>query len=64
MKNYLSTIQKAKDFIRENIEDVTPNCVSSHCAYSTRQLNRIFEMVTGATMGEFFKVDTFIKSIV
>jgi AraC-like DNA-binding protein len=51
----MPTIQKAKDFIRKHNGDVTPDCVSSHCAYSTRQLNRIFELTTGATMGEFLR---------
>ena len=63
MHEYLSTIQKAKDFIRENIEDATPDYVSSHCAYSTRQLNRIFEMITGATMGEFLRWTRLSKAL-
>jgi len=63
MQDYLSTIQKAKDYIHENIEDATPDYVSSHCAYSTRQLNRIFEMVTGATMGEFLRWTRLSKAL-
>ena len=63
MKDYILTIQKAKDFIRENIENATPDCISTHCAYSTRQLNRIFEMVTGATMGEFLRWTRLSKAL-
>ena len=63
MKDYILTIQKAKDFIRENIESATPDNISSHCGYSTRQLNRIFEMVTGATMGEFLRWTRLSKAL-
>jgi AraC-like DNA-binding protein len=63
MRNYIPTIQKAKDFIREHNGDVTPDNVASFCAYSTRQLNRIFEIVTGATMGEFLRWTRLSKAL-
>jgi len=55
MKNPTTTVEQAKMFIKERIDDVTPESVSTYCNYSSRQLSRIFEMVTGATLGEYLR---------
>ena len=55
MKNHTTTIEKAKLFIKERVEEATPESVSTYCSYSSRQLSRIFEMVTGATLGEYLR---------
>jgi len=55
MKNHAATVEKAKLFIKEKIEEVTPESVSTCCNYSSKQLSRIFEMTTGATLGEYLR---------
>lgn len=55
MQKYLSTVEKAKSFINENIEVATPDNVAAYCGYSSRHLSRIIEMVTGATLGELLR---------
>jgi AraC-like DNA-binding protein len=63
MQSYMATIQKAKDYIHAHTEGATPDGIAAHCAYSTRQLNRIFELVTGATMGEFLRWTRLSKAL-
>jgi len=55
MQKHNTTVEKAKLFIKERIDQVTPESVSAYCNYSSRQLSRIFEMVTGATLGEYLR---------
>jgi len=55
MQKHNSTVEKAKIFIKERIDEVTPESVSAYSNYSSRQLSRIFEMVTGATLGEYLR---------
>jgi len=62
MQEQIATVTKAKKFINEKIQ-VTPEEVSLHCNYSPRQLSRIFEMITGATLGEFLRWTRLSKSL-
>ena len=55
MTDYYAVTEQAKKFIGQNIGDVTPESVSQRCNYSKKQLSRIFEMVTGATLGEYLR---------
>jgi AraC-like DNA-binding protein len=61
--HYSPTVTKAKAFINGNIETATPENVSEHCGYSLRQLTRIFEMMTGATLGEFLRWTRLSKAL-
>jgi len=63
MQDYTNAVEKAKQFISENIERVTPESVSSYCNYSSKQLSRIFEMTTGATLGEFLRWTRLSKAL-
>jgi len=63
MNNYATTVEKAKLFIMEKIDEVTPEAVSNYCNYSSRQLSRIFEMVMGATLGEYLRWSRLSKAM-
>ena len=63
MKTHNTTVEKAKQFIKEKIHEVTPDSVSAYCNYSSRQLSRIFEMVTGATLGEYLRWSRLSRSM-
>ena len=63
MQDKIETVAKAKTFIGKNTEQATLENVSAHCNYSQRQLSRIFEMVTGATLGEFLRWTRLSKSL-
>ena len=64
MKNYINTVEKAKIYLAENIEEATPETTSAYCNYSSKQLSRIFEMVTGATLGEFLRWTRLSKALI
>ena len=63
MQSYINTVEKAKNYITANVSEVTPEIVSSYCNYSSKQLSRIFEMVTGATLGEYLRWTRLSKAL-
>jgi len=63
VQDKIETVEKAKAFINENIQEVMPDSVAFYCNYSARQLSRIFELVTGATLGEFLRWTRLSKAL-
>jgi len=63
MQDYISTVEKAKMFINKNIEEAMPESISTYCGYSSRHLSRIFEMVTGASLGELLRWTRLSKAL-
>lgn len=56
MNYYMEVSEFAKKYIERNIEkDITPDDAAKTSNYSLRQLNRIFSLTTGLTLGEYIR---------
>ena len=56
MNYYIEVTEAAKKYIERNIEqDVTPDDTAKAANYSLKQLNRIFSLTTGLTLGEYIR---------
>ena len=56
MNYYMEVSNSARLFIERNIEnDITPDDAAKAVNYSLKQLNRIFSLTTGLTIGEYIR---------
>ena len=56
MNYYMEVFEFAKKHIERNIEkNITPDDVAKTANYSLKQLNRIFSLTTGLTIGEYIR---------
>ncbi len=56
MNYYMEVAEFAKKYIERNIEqNITPDDAAKTANYSLKQLNRIFAMATGLTLGEYIR---------
>jgi len=56
MNYYMEVTESVKKYIEQNIEQgVTPDDTAKYANYSLKQLNRIFNLVTGLTVGEYIR---------
>lgn len=64
MNKYQELVKAAKKFVESNIEyGVSPDDAARAINYSLRQLNRIFSMSTGITVGEYIRWSKLAKSL-
>ena len=64
MNKYHETVEAAKRYVDSNIESaVSPENVAKEVRYSLKQLNRIFSMATGITIGEYIRWSKLAKSL-
>ncbi|MCL2722764.1 MAG: helix-turn-helix transcriptional regulator [Treponema sp.] len=57
MNYYMEVTEFTKKYIECNIEnDITPDDAAKTANYSLKQLNRIFSMTTGLTLGEYIRM--------
>lgn len=64
MNKYDQIVEAAKQYIERNIEHaVSPDDVAKGMSYSLKQLNRIFSMSTGITVGEYIRWSKLVKSL-
>ena len=56
MNYYMEVSKSVKKYIERNIEkDITPDDAAKASNYSLKQLNRIFSLTTGLTLGEYIR---------
>ena len=56
MNHYMEVSKSVKMFIERNSEkDITPDDAAKAANYSLKQLNRIFSLTTGLTLGEYIR---------
>ena len=56
MNYYMEVTEFAKKYIEHNIENnITPDDTAKKANYSLKQLNRIFSLTTGLTLGEYIR---------
>ena len=56
MNYYMEVTEFTKKYIERNIEnDITPDEAAKKANYSLKQLNRIFSLTTGLTLGEYIR---------
>ncbi len=64
MNKYQEIVEATKKYIESNIEcSVSPDDAAKEINYSLRQLNRIFSMSTGITVGEYIRWSKLAKSL-
>lgn len=56
MQKYEEIVEKTKFYIEQNIcNDITIEKIEENMYYSQKQLNRIFSLITGTTLGEYLR---------
>lgn len=61
---YPEIVEATKKYIESNVEyTISPDAVAKEINYSLRQLNRIFSMSTGITLGEYMRWYKLVKSL-
>ena len=64
MNYYIEVAESIKKYIERNIEQgVSPDNAAKVANYSLKQLNRIFFMVTGLTIGEYIRWNKLAKAL-
>lgn len=64
MSKYQEIVEAAKNYIRTNIDcAIFPDDLARELNYSLRQLNRIFSMSTGITVGEYMRFSKLARSL-
>ena len=64
MNKYQEIVEAAKTYVESNIDyAVSPDDTAKEINYSLRQLNRIFSMATGITVGEYIRWRKLVKSL-
>jgi AraC family transcriptional regulator len=64
LNKYQEIVEAVKKYIESNIECViSPDDVANEINYSLRQLNRIFSMSTGITVGKYLRWNKLVKSL-
>lgn len=64
MINYDEIIQKAKTYVNRNIEHgISVEEIARFAGYSSKQLTRIFSMITGITPGEYLRWTKLSKAV-
>jgi AraC-like DNA-binding protein len=64
MQQYQEIVEAVKKYVEKSIEcSISPDDVAKETNYSLRQLNRIFTMTTGITVGEYIRWNKLAKSL-